>query len=181
MLKVAICCGEGFASGFLAKKLTTEAKKDGIDNLVSFKRLPFDDLPQHEDEFDIAMILAHIEWKVRESTYPFKIPLYIIPFKAPAVPSVYDYIDDCEDIILIANGQGGLFRFPGEATTGSVIRLMAYRKWWNQIGAAWHQAHPKDYISFIENSDDTKVEMKPQEGIQLPTGESKLLKRQKEQ
>lgn len=178
MLKIAICCGEGFASGFLANKLTNDAKREGIDNLVSFTRIPFDDLYKHQDEFNIGMVLKHIEWKVKESSYPFKIPIYIIPYSAPAAPSVYDYIDDAQDILLIANGKGGVFRFPGEERTANVVRLMSYRKWWNQIGKAYHEQHPNDYISFIETSDDTTVERKPAADYK-PSG-SRLLPRQKE-
>lgn len=129
MLKIAISCGEGFASGFLAKHLQEEVVKAGMEDVVSFERIPFWQLAERQNEVDIAMILPHIEWKVKESKDTFNIPLYISPYKVAVKPSFMDFYEDAQDIIAMANGKGGLFAFPGEAKTAYVTRLVSHRTW----------------------------------------------------
>lgn len=66
--RIAVSCGEGFASGFLAGHLNIFAAQEGISDKVIFIRIPYMDLYEHQHEFDMAMILPHIEWKVKEDT-----------------------------------------------------------------------------------------------------------------
>lgn len=147
MIRVAISCGEGFASGFLAKRLETGVIKNHYQDRVSFERIPYPDLYDNQDRFDVAMILPHIEWKVNEDKKEYKIPLYIIPFKVPVAASVEDYIEDAEDIIKEANGKGGKFSFNDEPRTANVIRLMSHRRWVGGIDDAWMKSHPIDEIT----------------------------------
>lgn len=153
MLRIAISCGEGFASGFLAKRLETATIQQNLQDKVSFQRIPFDDLYDHQDEFDIAMILPHIEWKVNGDKREYKIPLYIIPFKVPVAAKLEDYIEDAEDILAEAHGKGGKIGFPDEPRQANIIRLMSHRKWVGGIDKAWMDSHPVDEILKSQQKD----------------------------
>lgn len=128
MLRIAISCGEGFSSGYLAKHLQSECLKQHLEDSVFFVRIPYYELHEFQDEVDIAMIMPHIEWKLKNPTCDWKIPLYVIPFKAILVPTVQDFIEDAEDILAMANGRGGKFCFPGEEKTVFVNRTCSHRK-----------------------------------------------------
>lgn len=129
MIRIAISCGEGFSSGFLANRLQEEVVKNHLEDTVNFKRIPFYQLHDHEKEVDIAMIMPHIEWEVNASKDVFHIPLYIIPYKVIVKPSVYDFIEDAGDILLLADGKGGKIHFPDEPKAVNVTRLCSHRKW----------------------------------------------------
>ena len=132
MLRIAISCGEGFSSGFLARHLQAQTVKEGLDNEVSFVFIPFYQLHDRQDEVDAAIIMPHIEEMARKSEDTFTIPLYPLPYKVAVKPSVRDFIEDTEDIIALADGRGGLFTFPGEEYTASVSRLVSHRHWLDQ-------------------------------------------------
>lgn len=144
--KIAVSCGEGFASGYLAAHLNIFAAQEGISEKVLFHRIPYPDLYAHQDEFEMAMILPHIEWKVKEDTKQYKIPLYVIPFKVAVKPKAADFAQDCADILKMAHGKGGLFHFPGEERTQSVKRLVSYREWLAE--------HPED----VKDAEEFKKE-----------------------
>ncbi len=129
--RIAVSCGEGFASGYLAGHLNIFAAQEGISDKVIFTRIPYPDLYAHQDEFDMAMVLPHIEWKVKEDKKEYKIPLYIIPFKVAIKPRASDFVQDCADIMALARerGHGGLIYFPGEERTQSVTRLCSHAQW----------------------------------------------------
>jgi len=129
MLRMAISCGEGFSSGFLADYLKKEIIKAHLEDQVSVERIPFFQLPQRQSEVDIAMIMPHIEWKIKEAVNPWNIPLYVIPYKAILKPTVYDFIEDAEDILKLADGRTGRVWFPEEKRTSAVTRLESHRKW----------------------------------------------------
>jgi cellobiose-specific phosphotransferase system component IIB len=127
MLRIAISCGEGFSSGFLAKHLQDEVLNQKMQDTVSFIRIPYYDLAKRQDEVDIAMIMPHIEWKLKCTKYDFHIPLYVIPYKAMLRPTLQDYIEDAQDILKLANGCGGRFCFSGEERTAFVSRTCSHR------------------------------------------------------
>ena len=127
--RIAVCCGEGFASGFLAAHLNIFAAQEGISDKVLFVRIPYQDLYDHQDEFEMAMILPHIEWKVKDDKKEYRIPLYIIPFKVMVKPRAADFVQDCADILFMANGRGGRFCFPGEENTSNITRLCSHAQW----------------------------------------------------
>lgn len=131
MIRIAICCGEGFASGFLAGHLNIYAAKEGISDKVLFIRIPYPDLYKHQDEVDIAMVLPHVEWMVKEDKKQYKIPIYIIPFKVMVEPKAEDFVEDAADILDLAHKEGktGLIHFPDEPRTQSVTRLVSHRHW----------------------------------------------------
>ena len=109
--RIAVCCGEGFASGFLAAHLNIFAAQEGISDKVLFVRIPYPDLYAHQHEFEMAMILPHIEWKVKDDKKQYDIPLYVIPFKVMMKPRAANFVQDCADILSMANGKGGIL-FP---------------------------------------------------------------------
>lgn len=127
--RIAVCCGEGFASGFLAAHLNIFAAQEGISDKVLFVRIPYPDLYAHQHEFEMAMILPHIEWKVKDDKKQYDIPLYVIPFKVMMKPRAADFVQDCADILSMANGKGGRFVFPGEENTQRVTRLCSHAQW----------------------------------------------------
>ena len=129
MIRIAISCGEGFSSGFLANRLEQEVKDHHLEDRASFIRIPYINLAARQNEVDIAMIMPHIEWKVRANKTQYRIPLYVIPFKVMIKPTVEDYIEDAEDILKLADGKGGRVRFPEEKRTADVTRLCSHRKW----------------------------------------------------
>ena len=55
--------------------------------------------------------------------------LYVIPFKVMMKPRAADFVQDCADILSMANGKGGRFFFPGEENTQRVTRLCSYAQW----------------------------------------------------
>lgn len=129
--RIAVCCGEGFASGYLAAHLNIFAAQEGISDKVVFIRIPYPDLYAQQDDVEMAMILPHIEWKVKADTREYKIPLYVIPFKVAVKPRASDFVQDCAEIMQMAQerGYGGLICFPGEERTQRVSRLVSHAQW----------------------------------------------------
>jgi cellobiose-specific phosphotransferase system component IIB len=129
MLRIAISCGEGFSSGFLAGYLKKEIVQAHLEDQVSVERIPFFELIDRQEEVDLAMILPHIEWKIKDVQVEWKIPLYVIPYKPIIKPTIYDFLEDAEDILKYADGRTGRIYFPGEQRTASITRTVSYRKW----------------------------------------------------
>ena len=129
MLRIAICCGQGFMSGFLSRFLAEGTVKEGLQERVSFIFIPFFELYGRQNEIDIAMLLPHIEPFVKNDQREYSIPMYIIPFKVIVKPKVEDYVEDAEDIMEMSQGKGGLYCFPGEERTAVLNRLESHRKW----------------------------------------------------
>jgi cellobiose-specific phosphotransferase system component IIB len=128
-IRVAICCGEGFSSGYLAAHLNIFAAQEGISDKVLFTRIPYIDLYAHQDEFDIAMLLPVVEYKAKADQKQYRIPLYLIPYKVIVYPKASDFVEDAADILTLANGKGGLIHFPDEPRAQSVTRLVSHRRW----------------------------------------------------
>ncbi len=128
MLRIAICCGEGFASGFLSRHLAEATVKEQLQDKVTFLFIPFFRLYERQDEADIAMLMPHVEAAARSDNREYRIPLYVIPYKVVIKPKAEDYLEDAEDILALAQGKGGLICFPGEERTGNVSRLVSHRK-----------------------------------------------------
>ena len=128
MIRIAICCGEGFSSGFLSRYLAENTIKEKLQDQVSFIFIPVYQLYDRQDEVDIAMIMPHMEPQIKSSGLDYKIPLYVIPYKVVIKPKVEDYLEDAEDILELADGKGGLIYFDGEEHVAFVSRLVSHRK-----------------------------------------------------
>lgn len=129
MIKIAICCGEGFASGFLSRHLAEATYKENLQNEVQFVFIPYYQLYERQSEVDIAMALPHIHPQVQSDQKEYSIPIYIIPFKVVIKPGARDFLEDAEDLLALADGKGGLIRFPDEERFQFVTRLVSHRKW----------------------------------------------------
>ena len=129
MLRIAICCGEGFASGFLSRHLAESTVKEQLQEQVSFIFIPFYELYDRQDEVDIAMLMPHIEPMAKADKREYRIPMYIITFKVVIKPRAADYMKDAEDILAMADGKSGLYCFPGEEKTAFVSRMVSHRDW----------------------------------------------------
>ena len=129
MLRIAISCGEGFSSGYLAARLNELAEKEGIADRAHFIRIPVPELKDRQDEVDLAMVMPHMESRIRASGVEYDIPLYVIPFKAVTAVTAEDFIEDAEDILSLAKGRTGIFSFPDEKKTSLVSRLTSHRTW----------------------------------------------------
>lgn len=127
MLRIAISCGEGFASGFLAKRLSQQLVKDGLKDKTSFVFIPWNQLYDRQDEVDIAMLMAHVEVHAKADKREYKIPLYVIPYKVASMTPAKVYFEDAEDIIALSGGKGGLICFPDETDTEHTSRAKSHR------------------------------------------------------
>ena len=126
-MRIAICCGEGFASGFLAKRLNTQLNKDALKDRVSFIFIPFVQLYRRQDEADIAMLMAHVETAAKSDSREYSIPMYVMPYKVAAATPPKVYFEDAEDLLAIAGGKGGLVTFPDEQVAAYVSRSRSHR------------------------------------------------------
>lgn len=129
MIRIAICCGEGFSSGFLSRYLSENTIKEHLRDKVSFIFIPVYQLYDRQDEVDIAMVMPHMEPRIKDKGIEYRIPIYIIPYKVVIKPTVAEYLEDAEDILALANGRGGFICFEGEEHTVFVSRLTSHRRW----------------------------------------------------
>lgn len=129
MLRIAICCGEGFSSGFLSRHLALTTVKEQLQDTASFIFMPFFQLYDRQDEADIAMLMPHVEHKFTSDKREYRIPLYVIPYKVVVLPTARDYIEDAEDILALSEGKGGLIYFPGEERVARVSRNISHRRY----------------------------------------------------
>lgn len=129
MIRIAICCGEGFASGFLSRHLAEATIKENLQDKVQFVFIPFYQLYDRQSEVDIAMALPHIHPQVQSDGREYSIPIYIIPYKVVIKPGAGEYLEDAEDLLELAQGKGGLICFPGEERFQYVNRLVSHRRY----------------------------------------------------
>ncbi|MCF0109454.1 MAG: hypothetical protein HUJ57_05165 [Erysipelotrichaceae bacterium] len=127
MLRIGITCGHGFASGFLSKRLQDLAKREHLEDKVTFVKIPYYELIRRQNEVDIAMLMPHVEHYALADNDKFSIPLYIIPFKVVAGVKARAFLEDAEDILAVANGKCGICRFPDEENIEQVHRLVSHR------------------------------------------------------
>ena len=129
MIRIAICCGEGFSSGYLSRHLAENTIKDNLQDQVSFIFIPFYQLYDRQDEVDIVMIMPHIEPMIKSDHRTYHVPFYIIPYKVVIKPSVQDYLEDAEDILAMSHGHPGIYCFENEEKTVFVSRLVSHRRY----------------------------------------------------
>ena len=129
MIRIAICCGEGFASGFLSRYLAQATVREQLQDQVTFLFIPFPELYERQGEADIAMLMPHIEPMAKNDKRPYSIPMSMITFKVVIKPKAADYLADAEDLLKLADGRGGLIQFPEEERFQFVTRLTSHRDW----------------------------------------------------
>ncbi len=128
MLRIAICCGEGFASGFLAKRMNTLAKKEKLSDVAEFSFIPFSQLYDRQSEADVALLMPNEETRARADKREYDIPMYILPYKVVSMVKARDLIEDAEDIMELAGNKGGIHCFPGEERTALINRMKSHRQ-----------------------------------------------------
>ncbi len=129
MIRIAICCGEGFASGFLAKNLNEKLAKENLQDRAVFKFIPFIELWDRQDEVDIAMLLPHVEHMAKHDGKAWRIPLYVIPYKVSAMVKAEGYVEDAEDILKLPEKPVGIYHFPDEPHPHIVNRMVSHQDW----------------------------------------------------
>lgn len=128
-LRIAICCGGGFSSSALAKRMQKEAERKGLTGRGNFRYVPFLELERVQDEFDIAMLCPHLQYKAVEVADHFHIPLYIIPPRLYGMMPAEDLLEDAEDIRVIWDEtHTNLVAFPDDPPVLSIKRTRSHRR-----------------------------------------------------
>ena len=122
-LRIAVCCGGGFSSSALAKRMQKEAERR------NFRYVPFIDLEGAQDEFDVAMLCPHLQYKAVEVADRFRIPLYIIPPRLYGMMPAEDLLEDAEDVCAIwGETHTNLVAFPDDPPALSIKRTRSHRR-----------------------------------------------------
>lgn len=128
-LRIAVCCGGGFSSSALAKRMQKEAERKGLTDRVNFRYVPFIDLEGAQDEFDVAMLCPHLQYKAVEVADRFRIPLYIIPPRLYGMMPAEDLLEDAEDVCAIwGETHTNLVAFPDDPPALSIKRTRSHRR-----------------------------------------------------
>ena len=128
-LRIAVCCGGGFSSSALAKRMQKEAERKGLSDRGNFRYVPFMDLDGVQDEFDIAMLSPHMQYKAVEVADRFRIPLYIIPPRLYGMMPAEDLLEDAEDAYAIwEHTHTNLVAFPDDPPALSIKRTRSHRR-----------------------------------------------------
>lgn len=129
MLRIAICCGGGFSSSALAAHLEKESQEKGLKERANFIFIPIDHLIDRMNEVDIAMVCPHMEFKVRQDSSKYTIPVTIIPPRLYGLMPAEDFIEDAEDLYeLWKNGAKNMMTFPDEPRPLAVKRTLSHRR-----------------------------------------------------
>ena len=142
-LRIAICCGGGFSSSALARNLQLQAEEKGLADRASFAYVPYHDLKvaRHQEDFDIALLCPHLEWRVSSDAELFGIPIYIIPPKLYGIMPAEDLIEDAEDCMrMYAEAPSTPVRFPDEPSALTIKRACSHKRY-EQHQAALAAAH----------------------------------------
>ena len=128
-LRIAVCCGGGFSSSALAKRMQKEAERKGLTDRGNFRYVPFIDLEGVQDEFDVAMLCPHLQYKAVEVADRFRIPLYIIPPRLYGMMPAEDLLEDAEDVCAIwGETHTNLVAFPDDPPALSIKRTRSHRR-----------------------------------------------------
>lgn len=128
-LKIAICCGGGFSSSALAKNLQKQSEQKGFVTRANFTYVPYHDLKVHQDDYDIALLCPHLEWRVKNDASIFHVPIYIIPPKLYGIMPVEDLVEDAEDCMEMWEEEHAIpLRFPDEPSALTIKRTVSHRR-----------------------------------------------------
>ena len=129
MIRIAICCGGGFSSSFLAQKLQKECEEKGYGDKYSFIFIPELHLVERQNEVDVAMVCPHMEWNVNHVKDQFTIPVTIIPPRLYGLMPVADFVEDAEDVLeLWKQGKKKIVTFDDEPHPLAVKRTVSHRR-----------------------------------------------------
>ena len=131
MVKIVICCGGGFSSSFMAKKVEKEIEELDLDKEYNVTFMPFGSFKKKFKEYDIAMLCPHLRhnannWVKQENV---DIPIYVLPPQIYGLMNAKIIIEDAQDVIdLYKKTKTNLVFFPGEEETLTNQRKVSYRQ-----------------------------------------------------
>ena len=120
MIRIVICCGGGFSSSFMAKKVEKEIKELGLHNEYDISFMPFGSFKKVYKDYDVAMLCPHLRYNadnwVRQENVD--IPIYVLPPQIYGLMNAQIIIEDAQDVIDLFNKtKTNLVFFPGEEET----------------------------------------------------------------
>lgn len=62
MLSVCICCGGGFSSSVLMRKVKSVLVEKGYDDKLKIGFCPFKEVHEHYGEYDVVMACPHLSY-----------------------------------------------------------------------------------------------------------------------
>lgn len=131
VLKVLICCGGGFSSSAMARKVKKDIAEHGLEDKVYCDFQPFALVSEVIDEYDVIMCCPHLQYDVKryvDEKAPKK-PLYLIPPQMYGSLAIRDVMLDAADIIKIyEQTHHNPVHFPGEDNLLMIRRAKAYRR-----------------------------------------------------
>lgn len=100
MLRVCICCGGGFSSSVLIRKVKGELVEKGYDDKLKIGFCPFKEVYEHYDEYDVVMACPHLSCKLDDyiDKYGNQVPIYVIPAMMYGTMNVKEVYQDALDI-----------------------------------------------------------------------------------
>lgn len=131
MIKILLCCGGGFSSSVLSRKVEKEILENNMQNDYYIEFAPFALVNKKMSEFDIIVCCPHLIMDVNKTvkdTTPNK-PIYILPPKMYGRISFNELALDVIDVIDLYNKTKiNPVHFPGEENTMTITRAVAYRR-----------------------------------------------------
>lgn len=100
MLSVCICCGGGFSSSVLMRKVKSELVEKGFDDKLKIGFCPFKEVHEHYGEYDVVMACPHLSYKIADyiEKYGNQVPIYVIPAMMYGTMNVKEVYQDALDI-----------------------------------------------------------------------------------
>ena len=130
MIKIVICCGGGFSSSFMAKKVEKEIEQLGLDKQYHVTFMPFGSFKRQFDDFDVAMLCPHLRHSAQRwaDSEKVSVPLYVFPPQIYGLMNAKIIIEDATDVIELYKETGkNLVFFPGEEEVLTNNRKVSYR------------------------------------------------------
>jgi PTS system cellobiose-specific IIB component len=129
-IRILICCGGGFSSSYMMKKVQNEIIERGWQDKVMIDYSPFDLSYRVKDQYDVVMCCPHLALSIPEylEKHGKNVPIYILPGKMYGRMYLDDIYQDALDIIdgFRKTGQNP-FYFPDEEHYMSSQRIHSYR------------------------------------------------------
>lgn len=132
MIKILICCGGGFSSSALARKVSKELKENQLEDKLIIEFSPFSISHERIQEFDIIMCCPHLRYKIPSYNQEYiqdQIPIYVLPPVMYGTMEAVEVYQDALDLIeLFKENRKNPICFPNETDPTKITRLKSYRK-----------------------------------------------------
>lgn len=131
MIRILICCGGGFSSSAMARKVANEIAEKNLQDEISIDFEPFSRSYLRVDEADVIMVCPHQKYRVKEFVDKYiqdKLPIYLIPPRIYGSMPVEEVLQDAKDILEeFHKTKMNPYHFPGEEDVMHIKRAKAYR------------------------------------------------------